>query len=69
MNSAKIKDYYLIVSGDVSDLNQRVMKHITQGWQPFGSPSTAYDTEYDNLTLCQAVVRYAPEKRAKRETP
>ena len=57
----QVENYHLIATTTDSDLNHEVLKHIRDGWQPWGSAAIAHSGTQRYFT--QAVVMYKKEKK------
>ena len=53
----KIKKYEIISGHDEEELTKMVNDHISEGWQPYGSPY-AIINRLGDLAVMQAVVKY-----------
>ncbi len=61
-----MKAYRLITEEDTSAFCLKVTKALCEGWELYGSPSYAYDSENKIMRCAQAVVKegefeYSPE--------
>lgn len=54
----EITEYKLLASGGSGDLEKNVQKYISDGWQPFGSPSSIFNPTTSSLIFMQAMVKY-----------
>lgn len=57
-----ISDYKLISAGKLVGFADKVNEEIAEGWQPYGPPqiATAEIDGAEDLTICQAMVKYQP---------
>jgi hypothetical protein len=54
----KITEYNIISLFDVDEVVNQANKLISEGWQPFGNISMAYDVEEGKMLFVQTLVKY-----------
>lgn len=54
----KITEYNIISLFDVDEVVNQANKLISEGWQPFGNISMAYDVKEGKILFVQTLVKY-----------
>ncbi|MEK6152162.1 DUF1737 domain-containing protein [Flavobacteriaceae bacterium 3-367] len=54
----KITEYNIISLSDIDQVVNQANKLISEGWQPFGNISMAYDVDQGDMLFVQTLVKY-----------
>ena len=57
--TTNIVDYRVVLGSDSCHLTDKVNRHVSVGWQPYGSVATLV-TSTNHVRLYQATVKYGP---------